>query len=100
MMASLLGCVDYFVLYFEPAIMCRAIITPAGPFALGDGESGQVRKEAATAILLKCRSQARPKIPKWAVDQVHRLFLFERSKSIWMAQSQWKIQHEFTSSGA
>ena len=31
----------------------------AGPFALGRGESGQVRKEAATAVLLKCRSQAR-----------------------------------------
>lgn len=31
----------------------------AGPFALGDGEPGQVRKEAAPAILLKCRSQAR-----------------------------------------
>ena len=31
----------------------------AGPFALGRGESSQIRKEAATAVLLKCRSQAR-----------------------------------------
>lgn len=34
--------------------------TPAGLPALQDGESGQVRKEAATAVFCKCRGLGSP----------------------------------------
>jgi len=47
---------DYFHSVTDDLVECRA----AGLLALQGGESGQVRKEAATVIVCKCRGLGSP----------------------------------------